>query len=58
MGKEAKKSARDNKNKSGIKTLPVTANHLRKDKTLSREACEYTVSKESYRFMEDNWGKD
>ena len=58
MGKEAKKSTRDNKIKQGVKSLPVNINHLRRDKTVSREACEYTVSKESYRYMEDNWGKD
>ena len=52
----AKKSA--SKNKAGVKNSLVNNINARKKKGTSRSKKKSTISKENYKEMENNWGKD
>jgi len=53
--KAAKKAA--TKNKLGVKNSLVNNINARKKKGTSRPKSKKTVTKKSYKAMEDNWGK-
>ena len=56
MAKAAKKKGMK-KNKPGVKNSLVNNINARKEKRISRGRKKSTTSKESYKKMEDNWGK-
>jgi len=45
------------KNKPGVKNSLVNNINARKEKRISRSRKKSKISKESYKKMEDNWGK-
>ena len=56
MTKSAKKKSAK-KNKPGVKNSLVNNINARMEKRISRGRKKSTISKESYKKMEDNWGK-
>jgi hypothetical protein len=55
--KASKKGAPKNKNKLGVKNSLVNNINARKKKGRSRPKSRSTVSKKSYKNMQNNWGK-
>lgn len=59
MAKAAKKTAgTKKKNKLGVKNSLVNNINAKKKKGTAHSKKDSTVSKKSYKKMEDNWGKD
>ena len=56
MTKSAKKKSAK-KNKLGVKNSLVNNINARKKKRISRSRKKSTISKKSYKKMEDNWGE-
>ena len=56
--KSASKKGSTKKNKLGVKNSLVNHINAKKKKGTSRSKKNSTVSEESYKKMEDNWGKD
>ena len=57
MAKSSEKKS-TKKNKLGVKNSLVNNINARKEKGISRDKDEHTVSKKNYKDMEDNWGRD
>ena len=57
MAKAAKKKGTKKKNKLGVKNSLVNNINARKKKGVSRSRKKSTVSKKSYKKMQDNWGE-
>lgn len=60
MAKAAKKKTanKEHKNKLGVKNSLVNNINAHKEKGDSKSKSEHTVSKKSYKKMEDGWKKD
>ncbi|WP_153796389.1 hypothetical protein [Foetidibacter luteolus] len=56
--KAATKKSTNTKNKLGVKNSLVNNINAKKKKGTSRSKKDSTISKEAYKKMEDNWGKD
>ncbi|MBG9375607.1 hypothetical protein I5907_05140 [Panacibacter sp. DH6] len=57
MAKAVKKKGTKKKNKLGVKNSLVNNINARKKKGVSRSRKKSTVSKKSYKKMQDNWGE-